>query len=148
MPAFGRGVFPCKLAEACPRPPAAILAFILKTDSSSLATVSHPLKSILALWFVLQIVLPFTAPLQTCDLSDLLGARHHRTTRSPESSATPTPANEFETDGNAFLSPLAASTLRVSIALAVADRLAMSGSATFTSGLAPSRQVQQTILRL
>jgi len=110
--------------------------------------VSQRLKSILALWFVLQIVLPFTAPLQTCDLGDLLGTRPHNTSHSPESSTTPTPASEAEAQANSFVSPLAVSTLRASIALAVVHQVAMSGLATSTSGLTPSPQVQQTILRL
>ena len=51
--------------------------------------MSSRLKSVIALWFVLQIVLPFTAPLQTCSLGDLLPTSHQRGALSPESSATP-----------------------------------------------------------
>ncbi len=51
--------------------------------------MSSRLKSVIALWFVLQIVLPFTAPLQTCSLGDLLPTSHQRGALSHESSATP-----------------------------------------------------------
>src|SRR5215470_10511012 len=48
-------------------------------------------RQLIAVWFVLQIVLPFTAPLQTLDLHDLFGGTTHGHSRSsPESSTTPT----------------------------------------------------------
>jgi hypothetical protein len=53
--------------------------------------VTRRLHQLIAVWFVLQIVLPFTAPLQTLDLHDLFGgATHSQTSSSPESSTTPT----------------------------------------------------------
>lgn len=49
------------------------------------------LSRVIALWFVVQIVVPFTAPLQTFDLHDLFGgATHHGEQTAPESSTTPT----------------------------------------------------------
>jgi hypothetical protein len=46
---------------------------------------------LIALWFVVQIVVPFTAPLQTLDPHDFLGRTTSRTAPSaPESSTTPT----------------------------------------------------------
>ena len=109
------------------------------------------LKGLLAVWFILQIVLPFTAPLQTCDLRDLLGTREHRGTpaspASPESSTTPT-ANENEAEANSFVSPLAVCTLRASTELAVVCPIAVSGPFVFAFALSPSPQVQQTVLRL
>jgi hypothetical protein len=49
------------------------------------------LSKLIALWFVVQIVVPFTAPLQTLDLHDLFGGATHRSDRAaPESSTTPT----------------------------------------------------------
>lgn len=48
-------------------------------------------QQLIAVWFVLQIVVPFTAPLQTLDLHDLFGGTTHSHSRSsPESSTTPT----------------------------------------------------------
>ena len=35
------------------------------------------LRGLCALWLVAQILLPFTAPFPTCDLSDFLGGAHH-----------------------------------------------------------------------
>jgi len=53
--------------------------------------VTRRLQQLIAVWFVLQIVLPFTAPLQTLDLHDLFGGTTHGHSRSsPESSTTPT----------------------------------------------------------
>src|SRR5579871_5631073 len=55
------------------------------------ALMSRRLHQAIALWFVLQIVLPFTAPLQTLDFHDLFGGKsHHAATTSPESTTTPT----------------------------------------------------------
>ena len=49
------------------------------------------LSKAIALWFVVQIVVPFTAPLQTLDLRDWFGARAHPSAlAAPESSTTPT----------------------------------------------------------
>ena len=47
------------------------------------------LKSLIALWFVLQVVLPFTAPLRTGDLRDLLGTRQHRRSGAPDLTRSP-----------------------------------------------------------
>ena len=53
--------------------------------------MTRRLHQLIAVWFVLQIVLPFTAPLQTLDLHDLFGGgTHSQASSSPESSTTPT----------------------------------------------------------
>lgn len=53
--------------------------------------MTRRLQQLIAVWFVLQIVLPFTAPLQTLDLRDFSGGTtHHHSPSSPESSTTPT----------------------------------------------------------
>ena len=54
--------------------------------------MTRRLQQLIAVWFVLQIVLPFTAPLQTLDLRDFFGGTttHHHSPSSPESSTTPT----------------------------------------------------------
>ena len=53
--------------------------------------MSQRLTQLIALWFVIQIAVPFTAPLQTLDLQDLLGGRTPASAHSaPESSTTPT----------------------------------------------------------
>ena len=49
------------------------------------------LRQIVSWWFIVQIVLPFTAPLQTLDVHDLFGTKSHRSTQTqPESTTTPT----------------------------------------------------------
>ena len=105
-------------------------------------------KHLIALWFVLQITLPFTAPLQTCDLRDLLGTRDHRSAPdSPESSSTPTTA-ETEAEANSFDSPIASSALRASVDLAGSRDSTSSEFLISTLSLSPAPQVQRTVLRL
>jgi hypothetical protein len=122
------------------------LAFLLITPLPSIPTVSSRLKSVLALWFVVQIVLPFTAPLQTCDLRDLLGTRdRHSAPVSPESSTTPTTA---DTEANSFVSPIEPSALRASTGLVAAGDLMACGPIVAGSERPPAPQVQRSILRL
>jgi len=105
-------------------------------------------KSLVALWFVVQVVLPFTAPLQTCDLVDLLGTRnHHADPTSPESSSTPTTE---ETDVNAisFVSPLEPSALRASTGLVTGHEGMAAGPTLEFSGRSLAPHVQRSILRL
>jgi len=109
--------------------------------------VPKRLRSIRAIWFVTQIVLPFTAPLQTCDLAGLLGKGHERGRTSEESTATPL-TSEAESEANSFDSPLAASALRASTSLAVVCQAVTAGPIVSTFDLSPSPQVQQTVLRL
>jgi len=53
--------------------------------------VPRRLTQLIALWFVVLIVVPFTAPLQTLDVHDALGGTTPRSAQStPESSTTPT----------------------------------------------------------
>ena len=124
------------------------LAFLLITLLPSIPTVSSRLKSVLALWFVVQIVLPFTAPLQTCDLRDLLGKKdRHSAPVAPESSTTPTTA-ETETDANSFVSPIEPSVLRASTGLVVSGDLTCAGPIIAVLGLSPAPQAQRSVLRL
>jgi hypothetical protein len=109
--------------------------------------MSPRFKRLIALWFVVQIVLPFTAPLQTCDLSDLLGTRgRHQAPVSPESSSTPT--TETEADANAFISPIEASALRASASLVTPNELIAAAPIIAVSELSPAPQVHRSILRL
>ena len=105
------------------------------------------LRSILAIWFVTQIVLPFTAPLQTCDLAGLLGKGHEHGRTSEESTATPL-TSEAKSETYAFVSPLAVLALRVSTSLAGVCQAATAGPIVSTFDLSPSPPVQQTVLRL
>jgi hypothetical protein len=100
-------------------------------------------KSILAIWFVLQIALPFTAPLQTCDLGDLFGHRH--STNEPDRSTTP-PLSE--SDVNSLVSPVESSALRASTSIGMIPFMAMSAPLMGSFDLSPSPQVQQTVLRV
>jgi hypothetical protein len=106
------------------------------------------LKQVISLWFVLQIFLPFTAPLQTCDLRDLLGTREHRSTAdSPESSSTPTTA-ETESEANSFVSPIEAAALHASTNLVAPDDRSLSRLLMSALALSPAPQVQHSVLRL
>jgi hypothetical protein len=107
--------------------------------------VSPRLKHFLAIWFALQIVLPFTAPLQTCDLADLLGLTHHT---APISATTPMAANEAESNTNSFVSPIESSTLRAFAMVAAVSRVALSGPLTASFDIPSSPQVLQTVVRV
>ena len=95
-----------------------------------------------AVWFIVQIVLPFTAPLQACDLADLLGTPHHQTASTPESTSIPTTE-----DAPTFISPLEASTLSAVTAIVCACDVSMH-SPSVSSPSAPAAQSQPTVLRL
>ena len=109
--------------------------------------MSARIKHIVSFWFILQIVLPFTAPLQTLDLHDLFGARSHRTEQKlPESTTTPT-IGESGTAINLVAvhapAPLAPASGAVGT-LAMRSR----GPVTLAYVLVSSPQVQQSVLRL
>jgi hypothetical protein len=106
--------------------------------------MSSRLKSVIALWFVLQIVLPFTAPLQMCSLGDLWPTSHQSRALSHESSATPL---LVDTEARSFVSPLEASALRVSTSLVSAPRILARGPRVLLLGASPL-SIQQTVLRL
>jgi len=109
--------------------------------------VNPRLKTFFAVWFVVQIVLPFTAPLHTCDLRDIFGTQRQDAASHSGKSSMPTTAAESESEADAFVSPLAASALRVS-----ASELVRSDSSArafvFAFDLTSSPHVQQTVLRL
>ncbi|HUK36968.1 MAG TPA: hypothetical protein VLV86_23800 [Vicinamibacterales bacterium] len=105
------------------------------------------LRQLVAWWFVLQIVVPFTAPLQTLELRDLFGATHHHsTTSSPESTTTPTISEA--SPAMAMVSVLTSTTLRGATAAAIVIEGSMRGSATSARHLLPAPQVQRSVLRL
>ena len=108
--------------------------------------MSKRLQQILAWWFVLQIVLPFTAPLQTLDVLDLFGTKsQHATTSSPESTTTPT-MREAST-ALSIVSILTPTALRGDAATNA--RLAPSARVSLVSArLLPAPQVQRSVLRL
>ncbi len=106
--------------------------------------MSSRLKSVIALWFVLQIVLPFTAPLQTCSLGDLLPTSHQRGALSHESSATPL---LVDAGTCSFASPLEAWALRASVSLVPAPLVLARGPRVWPLDASPLSS-QQTVLRL
>jgi hypothetical protein len=109
-------------------------------------TMSKRLRQILAWWFVLQIVLPFTAPLQTLDVLDLFGTKsQHATTSSPESTTTPT-MREAST-ARSIVSILTPSALVGNAS--VGATIETSARVTLMSArLLPAPQVQRSVLRL
>jgi hypothetical protein len=112
---------------------------------AAIHSMSRRLKQLLAWWFVLQIVMPFTAPLQTLDLRDFFGAKsHHATTSSPESTTTPTMSGAFS--GLSLVSILTSTTLRGNTSAAAMIALPM--GASVTSAHLPAPQVQRSVLRL
>ena len=109
--------------------------------------MSVRLRQIISWWFILQIVLPFTAPLQTLDIYDLFGGHsHHRTQALPESTTTPTIS---EAGSAGTLVPLLASTALPAHDGPVADRdPARHGLTVATLDQPLSRRHQQSVLRL
>src|SRR5215831_15727279 len=108
--------------------------------------MSKRLRQILARWFVLQIVLPFTAPLQTLDVLDLFGTKsQHATTSSPESTTTPT-MREASTALSivSILTP----TMLGSVDAAAATLDTSARVSLVTARLLPAPQVQRSVLRL
>jgi hypothetical protein len=108
----------------------------------------------LTVWLVAQILLPFTAPFPTCDLSDFFGgARHHSVPLAPQPTHIPQ-ADAAYTDAP----PLATTAGRLK--LVVVQALDASGSVApilpvvvvrdllLVFGVDQESQVQQTVLRL
>ena len=112
--------------------------------------MNHRLKILLAVFFVVQIVLPFTAPLHVCDLNDLFGssASHEEPGSQQNNPFTPTPANEAEPETDVFVSPLAAFTLSASVALITESDQAAGSAWIATIASSSSSHVRQTVLRL
>jgi len=108
--------------------------------------MSKRLRQLIAMWFVLQIVLPFTAPLQTLDVHDLFGVtNHHGAASSPESTTTPTMSASQATAAVSAMTPIAVEdALRTSAPVALTTR----GSRASDARLLPTPQVQRSVLRL
>jgi hypothetical protein len=108
--------------------------------------MSKRLRQVLAWWFVLQIVLPFTAPLQTLDARDFFGGtKSHHATSSPESTTTPT-ISEAST-APSLVSVLTSTTLRGDAAASAMLEPYLRGSME-SARLLPAPQVQRSVLRL
>ena len=105
------------------------------------------LRQIVSWWFILQIVLPFTAPLQTLDIYDLFGGHsHHRSQNVPESTTTPTIS---EAGSAGTLVPLLASTALPAHDGTVVDcDPSHHGLTVATLDLPLSQRAQQSVLRL
>jgi hypothetical protein len=100
---------------------------------------------LIALWFVVQIVVPFTAPLQTLDVRDWLGAGTHQSARTvPESSATPT-----ITEGSApgALAPMVERLVSIVWSISDADTIGHPSLASVRPG-SRALSLQRSILRL
>ena len=113
--------------------------------------MSRRFGSFCALWLIAQILLPFTAPFPTCDLSDFLGsAQHHSSPLMPSNSRA---------DGDyAFAPPLATtggrlklvviSSLDVSSVVGNAPAMAIGRPIAAAGDRRQRPQGQPTVLRL
>ena len=109
--------------------------------------MTRRLQQLIAVWFVLQIVLPFTAPLQTLDLRDFTGgATHHHSPSSPESSTTPTLRDTSASSTLGSLIGPAALRLCTTIVVARDVSLGCAVAQQAAPLLAPS--VQHSVLRI
>jgi hypothetical protein len=111
--------------------------------------MSSRLKSVIAVWFVLQVLLPFTAPLQTCVLGDLLPASSSHDDRTPlpyESNAMPLVPSTFA--GSLVSSPIEMSALHQSMLFTNVLGVVMRGVRPLTFDASALSSVQLTVLRL
>ena len=105
------------------------------------------MKKIVSCWFILQILLPFTAPLQTLDVHDLFGTKStHGAQSSPESTTTPTVSDASA--ATAFVALLAPTTLCTSAVSSAAATAARRDPLSLAFDLPPAPQVQRSVLRL
>ena len=98
------------------------------------------------MWFVAQITLPFTAPLQTVDLTDLFGQRsHHQATQiTAELCSVPTPARR-----PTIVTPLKLAPIRMAAAgLTPPHELTTRPFGTSAFAFMTSPRLQQTVLRI
>jgi len=102
------------------------------------------LTQLIALWFVVQIVVPFTAPLQMLDVHDLGRTTPRSTQSTPESSTTPTIRESSAVSG---LASLAAPTTAALSPITRADAFERSPQTAIRRPPLPIR-VQRSILRL
>jgi hypothetical protein len=98
----------------------------------------------IALWFILQIVLPFTAPLQICNLVDLIG--HTEESPARPKPAAPQLASIRDAEANSFVSPLSDDALR--ICSCFWNLQVDECPDTWKTGPPSSPRTQHTILRL
>ena len=109
--------------------------------------MSVRLRQIVSWWFILQIVLPFTAPLQTLDLHDLFGAKNHRAEQKlPESTTTPTISESGTAVSISAIN--APALLSAANGAVVTVALPSFGPHVPAHVLVSSPQVQQSVLRL
>ena len=107
--------------------------------------VSARLKQIVSWWFILQIVLPFTAPLQTLEFHDLFGRHGHRSQSLPESTTTPIMSESGAASAVAVMhspSPVRA------IVPTLAMNTPLRGPSAIVHVVSSSPQFQQSVLRL
>src|SRR5712691_4403648 len=108
-------------------------------------------RRLCALWLVAQVLLPFTAPFPTCDLSDFLGGTHHH--------GAPLVPPSSHVDGDyAFAPPLATtpgrlrlvmvSSLDVSSVVGIAPLIVPGRPCTVAVGGQDRPQNRPTVLRL
>jgi hypothetical protein len=110
-------------------------------------TVTRRFKRVIASMFLLQIVLPLTAPLNLLDWRDLFGTQVHRSVPpSPESITTPAMSEVTSESSGAHLAvPVASSGPGAGSALALLSARASSAPA---DPLFSSPRSQRTVLRL
>jgi len=109
--------------------------------------VTRRLNQLIAVWFVLQIVMPFTAPLQTLDLHDLFGGTtHHHSPSSPESRTTPTIRDT--SSASALASLLGPAALRLSATIVVRCDISLERVVAPFAGPSAAPSVQHPVLRI
>ncbi len=107
----------------------------------------HRLKQLVAAWFVLQILMPFTAPLQTLDIRDLFGGKTHTAAPvSPESTTTPTMSEASMM--SSVVSLITPAALHAPASALVVHDTTSRGPLASALDLAPAPHAQRSVLRL
>jgi hypothetical protein len=127
------------------------LAFVLKVYRPA-SHMFRRFEKFCAVWLVAQILLPFTAPFPTCDLSDLLSGTHH------DGGAPLAPSNQRVEGDYAFAPPLATTAGRLRLVVLATLEVSSVKISRFTTrgrqfaaafgGQRQSLQIQATVLRL
>ena len=110
--------------------------------------MTRRLHQLIAVWFVLQIVLPFTAPLQTLDLHDLFGGATHSQSSSSSSESSTTPTIRDTSGALAIGSLVGPAALRLSASIVVLRDINLGRVVAQFSGPSAAPSVQHAVLRV
>ena len=110
--------------------------------------MTRRLHQLIAVWFVLQIVLPFTAPLQTLDLHDLFGGGAHSRSSSSSSESSTTPTIRDTSAASALGSLIGPAVLRLCATIVVRRDISLGRAVARFAAPSVAPSVQHSVLRV